>query len=62
LKPITLAPLKFTAEYREETFFTWEPNVFQTTPPHPASKAQHYFLKMDSFMLHHQKKKSPTDK
>src|SRR5688500_10982967 len=39
LKPITRAPLKLTAEYLDETFFTCEPSVFQTTPPHPASKA-----------------------
>jgi hypothetical protein len=40
LKPITRAPLKSTAEYLEETFFTWLPNVFQTTPPQPASNAR----------------------
>ena len=39
LKPITRVLLKFTAEYREETFFTWLPKVFHTTPPHPASNA-----------------------
>src|ERR1035437_3566244 len=44
LKPITLAPLKFTAEYRDETFFTWLPKVFQTTPPHPASNARSTFI------------------
>src|SRR5688572_16523352 len=46
LNPITRVPLKFTAEYREDTFFTCEPRVFQTTPPQPASNARStlYFL------------------
>src|ERR1043165_6656570 len=46
LKPITRPPLKSTAEYLEETFFTCDPNVFHTTPPQPASKARStlYFL------------------
>jgi hypothetical protein len=44
LKPITRAPLKSTAEYRDETFFTWLPNVFQTTPPQPASNARNTFI------------------
>ena len=46
LKPIILCPPKFTAEYLDETFFTWLPNVFQTTPPQPASNARStlYFL------------------
>jgi len=33
-----------TAEYRDETFFTCDPRVFQTTPPHPASKARNTFI------------------
>src|SRR5882672_1690842 len=46
LKPITLVPLKSIAEYLDETFFTCDPNVFQTTPPQPASNARStlYFL------------------
>src|SRR5436190_15082625 len=46
LKPITRPPLKSTAEYLDETFFICEPNVFQTTPPQPASNALNtlYFL------------------
>src|SRR5688572_25066430 len=46
LNPITRMPLKSTDEYLDETFFTCDPNVFQTTPPQPASKARStlYFL------------------
>src|SRR5215204_4073601 len=46
LKPITRVLLKLTAEYLDETFFTCDPKVFHTTPPHPASNARStlYFL------------------
>src|SRR5437588_5224443 len=39
-RPIMREPFQSTEEYREETFTMGSPRVFQTAPPHPASKAR----------------------
>src|ERR1700733_11260310 len=40
LKPIMRRPSQSIDEYRELTFVIGSPIVFQTAPPHPASKAR----------------------